>query len=152
MLFCTEKYVTKIDNLKIKEKLYFVATGQTSKKGWLLPLINRISTADSTTALNQVREDFSPSCSEETYLSTSIPTDSNVQLPSLRDEEIKKTYTDLLSNMTQVFNKYFEKSPLEVIGSMEKMVSTLESIKTPAAFSSAVATFGHGKYFLVIFS
>ncbi|XP_023311650.1 uncharacterized protein LOC111692125 isoform X2 [Anoplophora glabripennis] len=136
-LFCTDKYINKIDNLKIKENLYLVATGQPSKGEWLLPLIVTLET-ESSPALTQTNEENRLSFSEN----TSLPSTSTMDVPIFDPDESRKRYTELLAIMNQCFDKYYEKSPLEVTGSMEKMISTLHKIKTPASFSSAIATFG----------
>ena len=45
-----------------------------------------------------------------------------------------------------IFDQNFEKSPLEILNSLETMCKKMEKIKTPAAFASANTMYGFSKY------
>lgn len=142
MLYCNDKYIAKIDNYQIREKLYFIATGQTPKKEWLLPLVTNnenVTTEVKGQSIEARDKTECPSKNNTSEMTVEPEMNSNY-------DEMKEKFKESMEKISLIFHQNFEKSPFEVTTTVEKMVSTLEKIKTPAAFSSAVATFGLGKY------
>lgn len=146
MLYCSTDYLNKIDNNKIRNKLYFVATGQMPKDDWLMPLI---PTSIPTTESDATEQTTGTSLSISVLVGKredSKNSQNAIEDPiTFNPSEIQKQYEEGIEKIVHIFHDNFKKSPLEVASSVEKMLNTLEKIKTPAAFSSAVATFGIGE-------
>lgn len=133
ILYYKDNYSLKIDNVKIRQKLFFVATGKNDAEKWLMPLVQPIEPAG---AANQ----------HESNVDQLVPITNFSHQATITDENNQIAFEDLLKRITEQIKQKYEKSPGEVFESTRKMLENMEKINTVAAFSSAMTTFGLSKY------
>lgn len=134
MLYLNDKFTVTIDNYQIIQQLRYIATGQT-------PLNIKLKNTDS--IIKEVKPLTSEVMKQNGHLS-----EINISENTMEEkyDDLKEKFNKAMEKISVIFYKNFEKSPLKMTSSVKKMVDTLEKIKSPGAFSSAVAIFGLGEY------